>query len=432
MSRPARPAPLPPRVFLLLPAGLALLAGLDAALMLLGLPAPVRAQRLPEVHGMLMVLGFLGTVIALERAVALRRAWGYAAPALLGAGAVLVVSPAPLTVGRFALLAGAAALVAVYVPLWQRQADDAVLVQALGAVLALGAAVLWLGGVPVADLLPWLVGFVVLTIGGERLELARVAMGAAAGAALVALAGAVGAAAVVALLAPQAGSALFGVTLLALVAWLVRHDVARRTVHGSGAARYMAWCMLAGYGWLAAAGLVWAVSGRVDDGPGYDVVVHAVFLGFAMSMVLAHASSILPAVLRRPLPYRPAMYVPALVLQVSLAVRLWLGDALDLAHAWRLGAVLNIVALLLFVSAAALGLARAPRAAARRTARPVGSRPAGSPSAGSPPAGPPSAGSPSAGSPPAGPPSAGSPSAGPPPTASPWRRPQPVGPEATR
>ncbi|MGJ3560863.1 hypothetical protein ACR6C2_30315 [Streptomyces sp. INA 01156] len=61
---------------LLLPAGLALLAGLDAALLLLGLPAPVTADRLPEVHGVLMVLGFVGTLIALERAVALGRPWG--------------------------------------------------------------------------------------------------------------------------------------------------------------------------------------------------------------------------------------------------------------------------------------------------------------------------------------------------------------------
>ena len=72
---------------------------------------------------------------------------------------------------------GAAALVCLYVPLWRRQRDEAVLVQALGAVLALGAAVLWLGGAAVPLLAPWLVGFVVLTIAGERLELSRIAMG---------------------------------------------------------------------------------------------------------------------------------------------------------------------------------------------------------------------------------------------------------------
>ena len=68
------------RAGFLLPAALALLAGLDAALMLLGLRAPVTVDRLPDVHGMLLVLGFVGTVVALERAVALRHPAGFAAP----------------------------------------------------------------------------------------------------------------------------------------------------------------------------------------------------------------------------------------------------------------------------------------------------------------------------------------------------------------
>lgn len=118
-------------------------------------------------------------------------------------------------------------LVAVYLPLWRRQADEAVLVQALGAVLAAGAAGLWAGGVDVPVLLPWLVAFVVLTIAGERLELARLGMGPNAGAVLVLLAVCVAVGVVASLLAPQPGSAFLGVTLAVLVAWLAAHDVAR-------------------------------------------------------------------------------------------------------------------------------------------------------------------------------------------------------------
>ena len=123
-SRPTAASGLP-RLPLLIPAALALLAGLDAALMLLGLPAPVELDRLPDVHGMLMVLGFVGTLIAVERAVALRRPVGFVAPALLGLGAVVLLSPVPLAAGQTLLIAGAAALVALYVPLWQRQRDEA-------------------------------------------------------------------------------------------------------------------------------------------------------------------------------------------------------------------------------------------------------------------------------------------------------------------
>lgn len=338
------------RVVLVLPAGVALLAGLDAALLLLDLPAPLSAARLPEVHGVLLVLGFVGTLVSLERALALGRPVGFAAPALLGLAGLLLVSPAPLALARSVLVAGTAALVGLYVPLWRRQRDEAVLVQALGAVLALGAAVLWLGSVPVPTLLPWLVGFVVLTIGGERLELARLAMGPDAGTRLVALALAFATAVLLALLRPGAGYPLLGAALLALVAWLAVHDVAPRTVTSTGLPRYMAGCMLAGYGWLLVAAAAWMVAGRAADGATYDLVVHAVFLGFTLSMVLAHAPVILPAVLGRPLPYTPALVVPAVLLHASLALRLWVGDGLGHEVAWRVGGLLNVVALLAFVA----------------------------------------------------------------------------------
>ncbi|GAA2167532.1 hypothetical protein [Pedococcus bigeumensis] len=345
-------ASLAPRVALLAPAAIALLAGLDAALMLLGLPAPVRVDRLPEVHGMLMVLGFVGTLIALERAVALRRPAGFIAPGLLGLGALVLLSPAPLVVGRSLLTAGAAALVGVYLPLWRRQRDDAVLVQALGAVLALGSAVLWLGGTAVPVLAPWLVGFVVLTIAGERLELARIAMGPSAGSTLVLIASGLLTGVVAALLWPRPGTALLGAALLALTGWLAAHDVARRTIHTAGLTRYMAGCMLAGYCWLCVAGAIWLLGGPALDGVRYDALLHAVFLGFTLSMIMAHAPVILPAVLRRPLPYHPALIAPAALLHASLALRLWVGDALGSHGAWVTGGVLNIVAVLSFLAVA--------------------------------------------------------------------------------
>jgi len=341
------------RPLLLLPAGIAMLAGLDAALLLLDLPAPVTTDRLPDIHGMLLVLGFVGTLISLERAVALGARWGLAAPLLLGVGALLTLSPAPLRMGQLVLVAGAAALVAVYVPLWRRQADEAVLVQVLAAVLATGAAGLWASGVEIPVLLPWLAGFVLLTIAGERLELARLAMGPSAGTILVLLSTLLAAGVVASLVIPEVGTVLLGAALAVLVAWLATHDVARRTVRGSGLTRYMAVCMLAGYLWAAVAAAVWLTAGGIPEGAAYDAVIHAVFLGFTLSMIMAHAPVILPAVLARPLTYHWVLYLPVALLHASLLVRIWLGDALDVPHAWRVGAVLNIVAVLGFFLLAA-------------------------------------------------------------------------------
>ena len=338
------------RLPFLLPAGLALLLGIDAGLRLLGAPALPLSQRLPVVHGPLLVLGLVGTLVALERAVALRRPGGYAAPALLGVGGLLLVTPVPLRVGQFLLVAGAAALTAVYVGLWRRQRDDAVLVQALGAVLATGGALLWLGSVPVSRLLPWLAGFVVLTIAGERLELARLQLLSSRGAAALGLtAAAVAVFAVASLLWPTAGFPLFGASMLVLVGWLALHDVARRTVRGTGLPRFIAVCLLAGYAWLAVSGGTWLLAGPVLEGPAYDAAVHGVFLGFTLSMIMAHAPVILPAVLEVRLRYRPAMYAPVLLLQASLVLRALVGDAWGVDAARTAGGIGNAVAVLLFL-----------------------------------------------------------------------------------
>lgn len=350
------------RLVFLIPAGVALLAGLDAGLLLLGLPAPVTTAQLPDAHGMVMVLGFVGTVIALERAVALRRRLGFAAPALLGVGGLLVTTAAPHRLGQAALAAGSAALVLVYIPLWRRQRDDSVLIQAFGAVLATGGALLWLGGMPVARLLPWLAGFVVLTIAGERLELSRVTLLATSTVRqLTGLAAMITFATVVTLLWPAGGYPLLGLSLLSLVWWLMVHDVARRTIRGKGLPRFMAGCLLSGYVWLAVAGGIWVLVGPVTDGPAYDGVIHAVFLGFTMSMIMAHAPVILPAVLRCRLPYHPVMIAPPVLLHTSLLLRLCIGDAHGVDLARQVGGALNVVALLGFAVITAGAVIRSER-----------------------------------------------------------------------
>lgn len=337
------------RLIFLLPAGIALLAGLDAALLLLGLPAPVTTDRLPDIHGVLLVLGFVGTLIALERAVAARRRVGFAAPVLLGIGALALISPAPLLVGKILLVAGATALTLLYLPLWRRQRDPAVLVQALGTVAATGAAVLWLGGVPAPLLLPWLASFVILTISGERLELARLAMGPRAGIVLVLLAAGVLITVVATLLWPRVGAPLLGLVLAVLTGWLAWHDIARATVRSAGLPRLAAVCMLAGYAWLGIAAGIWLTGGPAVEGYRYDAVVHAIFLGFTISMIMAHAPVILPAVLRRPFPYHAVLYVPVVALQASLITRVWIGDALAQQSAWLVSGALNVLALLGFL-----------------------------------------------------------------------------------
>ncbi|MHA3723544.1 hypothetical protein ACXR2T_06665 [Leucobacter sp. HY1910] len=341
-----------PRLFWLLPAGASLIMGLDAALLLLGLPAPITAARFPEVHGMLLTLGFLGTLIALERATALKRWWGYLAPALLGAGGVLLfVDALPLAAGQWVLAVGSLAFTINYLPLWRRRYDIPLIVQLLGAALATGGAALWAAGAPMSSVVPWLIGFIVLTICAERVELAAITMGERAGTVLLAHAWAIALTLALGLALPHLGAIGLGAATLSLTVWLAWHDIARRTIRTAGVSRFMAACMLAGYFWLAVAGGTLLFGAPVTQ-PRYDAVIHAVLLGFALSMIMAHATTILPAVLHVKLPYRPFMWLPAALLHASLIVRIWLGDGLGFVPAWQFGGALAVAALLLFVATA--------------------------------------------------------------------------------
>lgn len=357
------------RLPLLAAAGIALLCGLYAALLLLGFDVPAPRPTLVDVHGPVMVLGFVGTLIALERAVALGTRWALAAPACAGAGGLALVAAGPVLPGKLLLAAGGVALLGVYRALWRRQSGVALLAQATGAFAWYAATVLWLAGLPIPDLVPWLATFLVATIAGERLELAHVAItGPSTSRWFLAALTALVAGATAVTVWPRAGAHLFGAGLLAVVAWLAVFDVARRTIHGHGLPRYVAAGLLAGYAWLALAGILWAGGGATVAGARYDATLHAVFLGFTMSMIFVHAPVILPAVLRRPLPYRPVLYAPLALLHVSLLVRVTVGDGAGVEPVWRWAGAGNVAAVVAFVGCAAVLAARAGR---------PGTRPAG-------------------------------------------------------
>ncbi|MEX0637737.1 MAG: hypothetical protein WD155_03275 [Burkholderiales bacterium] len=329
------------RLPILLLGFISLALGIAGGLVRLGasIPAPAGAIAL---HGALMVSGFLGTVIGLERAVALGRLWAYAAPLASGLGGLCLVFG--LVAPGFALLALAAALlVAASLAVLARQPSLEMATLAAGALAWLAGNLSLYAGAPAV---PWWIAFFALTIGGERLELSRyLKRGALARDAFIVLAAA--------LLAAPLLPRVLGVVLVLLALWLFAYDLARVTVRQRGLPRYIAWCLLSGYAWLAFGGALLAAA------VAYDAALHAIFVGFVFSMVFGHAPVILPAVLRVKLPYHPALYLPLALLHASLALRVFVSP---LAGAWG-----NAAAIALFiVTAAALVVRRLSSGAPRR------------------------------------------------------------------
>lgn len=366
--RPAASAPLRRRLPILVLGVLSLLAGLWGGLLLLGLSLPTLRSSTAADHGVLMALGFLGTVISMERAVALRRPWAFGAPVAAGAGGIALLVGLPGVVGWSLLCLASVVLVVVYVVIDRIQPMLHLRVQALGAVCWYVATVLWLGGWSVPRLVPWLVGFLVLTILGERLELARIAVLTrtsvrhfvggvvvfGAGLVLTAVSG----------WTAELGVRLAGLGLCAFALWGAQHDIARRTVKIPGVTRFMAVCLLSGYVWLLVTGLTWVVAGDLGRSVAiYDVALHAAFLGYVMSMIFGHAPVIVPAVLGVRLPFTPWFYVHVALLHAALVLRLVGGDLLESHLAWQIGGVGTELAIVVFLVASATAVFRARRPA---------------------------------------------------------------------
>jgi hypothetical protein len=323
----------------------------------LNLPLPGGNANWLTFHGPLMVCGFLGTVIGLERAVGLKGWLGYLAPLLTGAGAAMVIvgklghtQVALITLGSIGFWV---------VTLWVVRLQPAIftVVMSAGALVWTVGNLLWWQDWPFNRVVPWWIAFLALTIVGERLDLSRFRKPSKWSspllfAALSLFSGGV----VVTMLRQILGERLTGIGLLALSAWLWRFDLARRTIRQPGLPRFMAACLLAGYIWLAIAGILMAVFSPLESGLRYDAVLHSFFLGFVFSMIFGHAPVIFPAVLVVQPRFRPAFYSHVVLLHLALLIRIG-SDLAKWGAGRQWGGILGALAIGLFLANTVASLA---------------------------------------------------------------------------
>jgi len=348
----------PLRLVLLAIGAAALALGLWSGLALIGVTLPGGSPAIAGRHGALMICGFFGTVISLERAVALGRRWAYLAPALSAAGAILLVVPGTEPRAIVAFVAASAVLVVASGVIFLRQ-PGFFAVGLIIAALAWGIGTLtWLAGRPMPEVIGWWLAFLVLTIAAERLELSRITLPPPAAQAALALAA--GLVLLGATRGELSGNAapLMGFGFAACAGWLLIYDVARRTIRQPGQVGFSAACMLAGYGWLGVAGLLLLLAFGTAAFA-YDAAVHAVTIGFVLSMVLGHAPIILPAVTGVRISYSAYAYGALAFLQLSILLRVS-ADFLRWHEARAWSGLLTVFALASFAFTVVGGSIRRP------------------------------------------------------------------------
>ena len=127
-----------------------LVLGVGSGLARAGIGFPLPAPGLAAWHGPLMVCGFFGTVIGLERAVAIGARRAYAAPLLAGAGGLALTAAATPAAAQWLLAAASVLLAVESAAICARQRALFTFTLALGAASwAVGNAA-WLAGASLA------------------------------------------------------------------------------------------------------------------------------------------------------------------------------------------------------------------------------------------------------------------------------------------
>ena len=310
---------------LVLSAVVAMLFGLYLALIRSGFVLPGGYMALS--HAQVMVVGFLGSLIALERAVAIKKLWSYLAPPLLFIASFLsLYSPIFMLIG----FVGALVMFGVFAYLMVRygRRPQWVVMGVAALLLAIGN-LLYAFSVPITYVLHYWLMFLVLTIAGERLELSillipkRGVMGTFYIPVILSVIGVI-----------SGSGVIIGISYILLALWLFYYDVATRNLRASGLVRFVALTLMLGYVWLALGGIA-----LILNLP-YDLRIHAITLGFVFSMIFAHAPIIFPAILGGRSRFSPLLYLPVVLLHLSLIVRF--------TYDLKVGAVLGVIAILLY------------------------------------------------------------------------------------
>jgi hypothetical protein len=296
---------------------LSILLGIWTGWLRLGWNLPLNSFQ-PE-HGALMVGGFIGTLICLERTINLKNKMALLVPFISVSSIIFFLLKLP-QVSYWLLLAGSIGLSVIYLKLFFQFNELYILIMMGGALCWLigNALLLKTSFYPLAVM--WWIAFIYFTISGERLELSRYLQTSLIQKLVLIFFLLLY---IIAIFLPFHGSGgyIAAVSLTGSALWLFRYDMARKLLKKPGQHFYSGIVLLTGYFWLIICAFFMAYGAY--RGLLYDAAIHSFFLGFVFSMIFAHAPIILPGVLRIDTsPFHKILFLWFGLLQISLVMRL--------------------------------------------------------------------------------------------------------------
>lgn len=302
-------------------------------------------------HGAIMIGGFLGTLIALEKLIPLKNRILFLVPVLSGGSLVLFLLNFPYAAMTM-LLCASFFLCCIFAFYLYKHRELQYVMMLLGAISWFIGNTLLLTKKMYPLSFPWWLGFILFVIIGERLEITK----------FLPVTGKQKSVVFFFLLLyfisclvsfHGIGNIISGVALIGISVWLLRYDIIRISISKTLLTKYVAMALLCGYVALMLCGIFFiTMKGSLLA---YDALIHTFFLGFTFSMIFAHGPIILPGVLGISVkPYHKIFYVWLILLQVSWLVRVYA----DVRHYYDLRSYTGLVSMTAilgyFISLAAL------------------------------------------------------------------------------
>ncbi|MDH5718036.1 MAG: hypothetical protein OEZ22_10405 [Spirochaetia bacterium] len=329
-----------------------LLSALYTALLRLGFNLPEFPAGAIQ-HGPLMVVAFLGALISLERAVALQLRWAYFAPIFIAAGSLMSLVFNLGFVGLVFIVAGSIINFAGMIYLTMKQNLLFNWIMMLGSFCFAVGNILFASGMAVPQIIFLWLGYLILTILGERLELTRmrpiskkqINLGKF-------LIYGFFSSLFISLASVHNAALIFAFFYIALAIWFYFNDIIRATIKAAGQPRFTAIGLLFGYLWSIIAGVILIVYGFQNTGYVYDAFIHSIMLGFVFSMIFVHAPIVFAGVFRQPVKYSNRFYIHLILLQITLAGRVYSDLVIDNLFRQWFGFANVLTILLLFANTA--------------------------------------------------------------------------------